>query len=1154
MRYWVFLSLAYLFGLAGYAYYSALHALFSSVSASVGMIGPRYLMMAIGLYYITGFVLGIVFLGFDVRARDVRESIVEVLDSRPLTNLELVAGRFLALFLAGWIPIVILAVLIQGFGWLLPMLGSPFGRTVQPWSLVSFVFLMGIPAIAFGVALVFFITLLVRHRLVAAVLSVGAIVGVYAALFTIPSTYGAYVDFIGSLSVGFPSDLVPGLTVPGGWIQRFGILVAALGLLGFAVVLHPRLDGGERWRPMAVAGGLLVIGVALLTIVSQGRLGDAAALERWRAAHEARAGEPIADVLSIAGAVTVDPGERLDAELEIELAAPPEQSLSHVLLTLNPGLTVEEVTIGGRAVTSEHADGLLDIELDRALAPGEQTVMTLRYGGRPNTGFAYLDSAVNLQTLNANEAQIGILGFENGIFDSRYVALMPGIRWLPASGVDVGRDDPRMRHRDYFRVALDVTVPQGWLVAGPGKRDPVGSERDRTTFRFAPAVSIPEVALMAAEFESFATEIDGVTFEVLVDPDHDQNFEVLAHTREEVEQWIADHLEVARDAGLAYPFDAFTAVEVPNTLRSYEGGWRLDTALAPPGMMLLKETSFPTARFDVDFVNVVGAGRDYDQDGGKPRIDRNRLVSFFTNDFSGGNIFTGAARSFFAHRTSAYGPDAIALEFALEELATLLISGQRSYFSVHLFANVNASATSIMTSIQGRGVSSVADALITVQSDRTEVWEAALDSSLADIDPWDDPQRTIDVLTLKGGRMAEAIYDTLGPEAVGELLAHVLENHAGGSYTLDDLIAAGDGIGEGLGPLFEDWFRSNGLPGFLTDDPQLYRLPDSDSGDSRYQLIVRVENEEPVVGFARVAWVASGSNDGLRAAVGDDLADAAVVGRGARATSDPIRIPGRSAIEFGVVLSEPPLAAYLHPYLSLNRSNFIVDQFNTTSIPTRDAEPFNGVREVPLVTAREDDRIIADDLDEGFAIVSDEGGDDLRLAGRETAIAGMDRGLPVATGNIIPRRWSRRDVQSAFGRYRHTLAYMGPGDGSTRAVMPVSIPAAGIWELEVHMPVLQYVAPDNRGTWHMEIVSEYGREPVDFDATVAALGWNLVGEYDLPAGEVSIEISDMTDGQLIVADAVAWSPARVRGLQSGAANETSPAGEAAPSADTDQPQ
>src|SRR5687767_14212661 len=131
-RYWVFLGVAYFFGIAGYVYYSVLHALFSSLSASVGMIGPRYLMGAIALYYLVGFVLGIVFLGFDVRARDIREGIVEVLDARPLTNFELVTGRAVALLLSGWIPIVVLIVLIQSLGFLLPLLGSPIGSTVEP--------------------------------------------------------------------------------------------------------------------------------------------------------------------------------------------------------------------------------------------------------------------------------------------------------------------------------------------------------------------------------------------------------------------------------------------------------------------------------------------------------------------------------------------------------------------------------------------------------------------------------------------------------------------------------------------------------------------------------------------------------------------------------------------------------------------------------------------------------------------------------------------------------------------------------------------------------------------------------------------------------------------------------------------------------------
>src|SRR5688572_28381161 len=228
---------------------------------------------------------------------------------------------------------------------------------------------------------------------------------------------------------------------------------------------------------------------------------------------------------------------------------------------------------------------------------------------------------------------------------------------------------------------------------------------------------------MAAELESFATEIDGITFEVLVHPDHDSNFAVLAHARAEIEQWIAERLELARDTGLAYPFDAFTAVEVPNTLRSYKGGWRLDTALAPPAMMLLRETSFPTARFDFDVIRVFNPGaRNSEQEGGQARIDRDRVVNFFANDLSGGNILAGAARSFYVHRTSGAGPEAIALDFVVEDLSTLFVSGRRSYFSAHMFQNINQAVVSVMNNLQG--ATAISEAVIRSQTGRADVWNA----------------------------------------------------------------------------------------------------------------------------------------------------------------------------------------------------------------------------------------------------------------------------------------------------------------------------------------------------------------------------------------------------------------------------------------------
>ena len=85
-------------------------------------------------------------------------------------------------------------------------------------------------------------------------------------------------------------------------------------------------------------------------------------------------------------------------------------------------------------------------------------------------------------------------------------------------------------------------------------------------------------------------------------------------------------------------------------------------------------------------------------------------MNFFANDLSGGNILAGAARSFFVHRTSAAGPEAIALDFVLEDLSTLLVSGRRSYFSAHMFTNINQAVMAVMNNLQG--ANAISDAVI----------------------------------------------------------------------------------------------------------------------------------------------------------------------------------------------------------------------------------------------------------------------------------------------------------------------------------------------------------------------------------------------------------------------------------------------------------
>ena len=195
---------------------------------------------------------------------------------------------------------------------------------------------------------------------------------------------------------------------------------------------------------------------------------------------------------------------------------------------------------------------------------------------------------------------------------------------------------------------------------------------------------------------------------------------------------------------------------------------------------------------------------------------------------------------------------------------------------------------------------------------------------------------------------------------------------------------------------------------------------------------------------------------------------------------------------------------------------------NKDEIQERKEAPINGATVVPWDHGN-DDRIIVDDLDPGFAAVMGTKAEGLRLLGRGLD-AGTDQGLPVATGQMIPSEWRRRAGRNCWGRYRHTLVYIRPGKGDNRAVMTAQVPQAGNYELEFYLPYLPFIPPERRGTWQMDIVTADGRETVNFNSGAGNTGWNQVGEYYLPAGEVRVELSDKTEGMMVVADAIAWSP------------------------------
>lgn len=1110
-RYWVFMVLAFVLSLVAFLYYCTLHGLFSSYSATVSSIGPRWLVAAVGQYFVLIMMVGLVFLGFDLLGRDRRERVVEVMDSRPFTNLELVFGRFLGVLLPAWLPVVVLAVVIQGLGWALPRLGAPIGEPTQPWSMVGLVFQMALPAFAFTLGMVFLVTVLVRHRLAAAILSIAVLGGMFFAAVWLPISWGPLFDIVGAYQVDFPSDLVPRIADAVGWSQRGGVLIAALGLVALAAALHPRLDGGSKPRAFAVAGGVILLGVAVLAGCVGSRFADIRALDTWEAAHAARAETPSPDVRSVTGRVDVDPGRRLALDLELEVAAPAGESLDSLLFSFNPGLRVTAVEGAGGALRFDQADGLLEVWPGAPVTEATPVRFRVAAEGRPDRRFGYLDSAKTPEKLTPREAQLFLLGYERSVFRSRFVALSAGGRWLPVAGPDVGRADPRRRPRDPFVLDLEVTVPDGWTPAAPGRRQDTG---EPGTFRFAPVAPVDSVALVAGRFESFAADIDGVRCELLVAPKHSGRLQVFAAAKDEIEDWIRDRLEGAARSGLGYPYDGFTMVEVPTVLRGFAGGWRMDTALAPSAMLLVKESGLPTARFDLAF----DEPEDFeDVEGGMPAAMRDRLATFVLNDFSGGSLQVGAARSFFHHLVAPAGPAGLALDFVLDELTTLQVFDTRGYFSAHMFGPEMQQAIGSAISgyfAGGRQDGDFASAVIRAFTSRPEVWDAVLGRSLVDLDTQAEPQRAFDALTLKAGALARSLHDELGAEHAGELLARLRADHLGGRFELSDVVAAAEAVGEpGVGQLFEDWLTTTELPGFVAQRAEAFRLSDGEGGAPRYQLEVEIRNDEPVAGMVRVETV-----------VGEEASDRETL------ESELIRVDGRSAVRWGRVLSRPPTSVSVVPYLSLNRGPFVVplDEIDAERITNVDA--FAGVEPIEWRPG-DDDAVIVDDLDDGFRVTGEADRRGLRLGARDRDDAEMDQGLPRADFRGVPRVWSRAEAESAWGRYRHTMAVVRSGSGAQQAEMTAELPSPGPWQLEVHLPDKRRFGRSRTwGSWTLRIRSSGEPHEVAFDAGTADRGWNLVGAFELPAGEVTVVFGNDTDGDLVVADAVRWTPASERAI------------------------
>lgn len=1129
IRYRVLCGLVFAVGIGGFLLCTIVHGKYSAIEPGLGVLGAQYVLPFVGGWLLLLSMFGSLCLSFDQHSRYKKIRFDEVIHSRPVPNMLLISGVVSATVFVLWIPTLLTIVTCFVIGLVLQWSHLVLYGMLEPWSVIGWLCITFPVAVFFWVAIFVLLSSFLRMSLL--VFAIGfLLIGfelVSAAFMSV-----SYTPFFttGFNSVFFPSTTLPRLMTSSELLQKVSLLLLAIAAIFWATALHARRDGFSKLKTLLA--GTFVVSLASLNsyILVQGETEHQEEVERWRTVHEAIQNKPRGDIERISGEIHIDPGVSLELDLELKVKSPQLDSKRELVFTLNPGFIVDGLKLDG--IPSEYVfkDGLLILHVPSSIDLSERFVLTLKAKGRPNPSFAYLDASLNLDSAVGMDDSLAEFGLESSLFDKSYIALMPGVSWMPSAGSYLPPSSGNAK--DFYQLDLTVVAPSRLEIVGPGTNTTELTSDGIKRTRFVPVSPVADIALFASEFQRYAMQSSGLTVELLVQPYHQRSLDVFMPSIENLRKELDEFSRLLLEAGMDYDLGTLSFVEVPIHLRTIGGGWSMSSVQALPGIMLLREHQFLKS----DFRKFLPEFTIYlERDPMKsftgvpvfedPRLMR--LASYFLHDMMGGNILAGIARNFTISRVNVSGPGASALEHFVEVLfSDLFFKGIITpYYNPFAYSHPREYDHLLWPPVLLRsldlGMQYALSPMFPTSFNRQFIQRTIYDEVISETEATTliqrnlaiDPELSWRLLDTRAYYASQALIDSKNHTYLRRFIGQIIEDYEGRDFDVDDLIEEVSKAGFEDEFLFTQWLVSKDLAGYVVSTPKVTRLPDLEDGTTQYRTSFNVRNQEEGTGIFTVYSMPQFSIPATR-------------------------IEANSSIEVNAVTTMPSNTVQLHTYFSRNRYPIV---FHDT-IANIDEEQ---VDQVLLPNLRKSnwkpqaqEGIIVDDLDPGFSVVEPEKSNMTwikSLRERRESPRRMDNGI--ATWHYAPSwvlsftsryqdSWSRHENPFAIGNaYRRTIAtYMGTAK-NVKAEFETSLPTAGIWSLDYHLSqdytqAMDFWSPEFR----FLIETNEGSNILEMNPDSSNHGWLRVGTLDLPQGAVVVELTDSNeDGtKILIADAIRW--------------------------------
>ena len=1037
-------------------------------------------------------VAAVIFLATGLIKKDKKLDTNEVFFVRPITNLDYVLGKALAIFkLFFTLNVVLLCIP------LIVNLTSPF-TTFNPLAFVIYPLLTSLPTIVFTTGTAFLLVTTLRNQPITIVLLLG-VAGVQLIYYF--DQFSNILDFMAFRVPMFASEIAGFVDIEVAIWQRAFYLITGIGFLFITAFFLDRLSSHKVVR---ISTGL--IGVAILGLSSF------IMLRLWDMRQE-----PIAlrqEMIEVNGRWAEVPNidiisNYIDVELiedaisctsELVVKNNTNQSLSKVYFTLNPGLEVDEVTINDRPVEVRKEIQVVSIDQSITLAPDEEMNIKIKYHGTILESVAHLEVDEERYE-SANDYFMYSLQKKYAFLQSDYVLLTKDVLWYPDTQIGYSRESPTKERFSFIDFQLIVKTSEGQIPISQG--DPIVNGN---AYHFKPEYALPQISLVIGEYEKKEITVDSVTYVIYHYPKNDYFIKQLDQLADTLSYLITDIVNEYEDGQkLSYPFKRLQFVETPLQFTAYNKIYESHQAFLQPETVFWPEEGGDIRQFD--FRRQL---RDMDRQAREENqtlSDKEQQANVFNDLIK--KVFTKqiGSRWFFDGRDEddpdyslfpnlyTYNSGIVSKDWALlnRSMATYL-------------RNDNQAQTDYSRNINGISFTEECNNLMR---------ESSITKILTEETEFNKIQKSV---SLKGQYLFSYLGQLVGEGVFKTFLYDWVNSHQHQLTSYEEFSGAIlSQFSLDIDPILKQVYFDTSQPAFEIINIQKYEVLDGDR--KRYQILVDVKN--------------IGENDGvieMKFNTGDNSDDSGFFGR--RVNEEVAEeAPGYLSVvklgetkRIGFVLDEKPHEITINTIISRNIPSVITTSIGTF-IKREGGTLFEGERVLERAVDSQQYELVVDNEDPGFTTFSP-----IKPTYLRAYLNSRNPSDKKYYGNWFRSysKWLATTGSDFYGSVIRSAHFTRAGNGDKITTWTPDLTEVGFYDIYVYMRGKnqnQYQGDegDNRQiNYHYIINHGDGKDLIKYNISNAEPGWNYLGSYYFNEKGGSVALTDECELRTVYADAIKW--------------------------------